>query len=87
MTETEAFFKITDMTSSSSDNVRVYFADGLPNGYDSFTSLTVTPSFTGISPNSGSAGGNLLTVSGNGFGVDNQSVNLVHVESGQELCY
>ena len=74
------------MTSATSSNVRVYFADGLPDGYDLITALTVTPTFTSITPGEASAGGNLFTISGNGFGVDTADLDLVHVESGNTLC-
>lgn len=85
VTDTEATFSIDDMASSTSDNVKVYFSDGLPTGYDTLGSLTVTPTFTSITPSSASAGGNLFTVSGNGFGADN-NLDLVHTSSGTSLC-
>jgi hypothetical protein len=74
------------MSGSSSDNVRVYFTDGLPTGYDTLGGLTITPTFTSISPSSASAGGNLFTVTGNGFGVDTATLDLVHSTSGTQLC-
>ena len=49
VTASQATFSIDDMTSSTSDNVKVYFSDGLPTGYDTLGSLTVTPTFTSIS--------------------------------------
>lgn len=49
----------------------VYFTDGLPADYMLVSSLTFTPTFVSVSPNSGgSQGGTLLTVTGTGFGVN-----------------
>jgi hypothetical protein len=74
------------MTSATSSNVRIYFSDGLPEGYDLITGLTVTPTFTSITPGTASAGGNLFTVTGNGFGVNTEGIELKHVESGNSFC-
>ena len=75
VTDTEATFRVTDILSSS-PSLRVYFPDGLPTGYDSFNSATIAPTLVSISPSSGSAGGSLITVTGTGFGVDSQEINL-----------
>ena len=74
------------MLDEVSENVQIYFADGLPTGYADFTSVTVVPSLVSVSPSSGSFGGTLITVTGTGFGVDTQDVNLIHETSGTEIC-
>jgi hypothetical protein len=66
--------------------VRIYFSDGLPDGYDLIEGITVTPTFTSITPGVASAGGNFFTIRGNGFGVDTEGIELLHVESGNSLC-
>jgi hypothetical protein len=65
--------------------VRVYFADGLPAGYDSFLTATIAPTLVSISPSTGSAGGTLITVTGTGFGTDSADLNLQH-SSGSDIC-
>lgn len=50
------------------------------------SSVTVSPSLVSVSPSSGSFGGTLITVTGTGFGVDTQDVNLIHETSGTEIC-
>ena len=65
---TEATFRVIDTQSESSANVRVYFADGLPTGYESHTQASMSPRLVQISPSVGSSGGQLLTVTGSGFG-------------------
>ena len=57
VTDTEATFKVIDASAESSSNIRVYFADGLPTGYESFTEATMTPTLVSISPSTGSSGG------------------------------
>ena len=87
VTAEEATFKIIDMASSTSDNVKVYFASGLPTGYDSFTSITITPTFHSVTPSTASAGGNKFLVQGTGFGANTAELDLLHVESGNNLCF
>lgn len=84
--DTTATFAIDGTLDEVSDNVQIYFADGLPSGYADFNSVTVTPSLVSVSPSSGSFGGTLLTVTGTGFGVDTQDVNLIHEATGTEIC-
>lgn len=86
VTETGAAFTITHMEGSSSDNVQIYFADGLPTGYELITSFSVTPGIVSLYPATGGAGGSLITVTGVGFGTTTEGLNLHHVESGMDLC-
>jgi hypothetical protein len=65
--------------------VNVYFEAGLPLGYTTVTTIAVTPVLTKISPNSGSAGGTLLTVTGAGFGKRTSGLTLVD-SSDKDVC-
>ena len=76
VTDTEATFKVIDASAESSSNIRVYFADGLPTGYESFTEATMTPTLVSISPSTGSSGGQKLTVTGSSFGSDTEGLSL-----------
>ena len=80
----EVIFTVVDMLDETSDDIQIYFADGLPAGYTTITSLTVTPTLVSISPSSGSSGGTLLTVTGTGFGTNTAGLNLLH--AGNEMC-
>jgi len=82
VTDTTATFTLIGIADESSADVKIYFADGLPAGYADFSSITVTPTLVSVSPQTGSSGGTLLTVTGTGFGVNTQDVNLVHEASG-----
>ena len=73
---TEATFAVNDALDSASTNAVVYFVDGLPTNYESKTFVEMEPKLISISPSTGSAGGTLLTVTGAGFGVDTNGVNL-----------
>ena len=86
VTANQAVFKVTDMAAEESDNVMVYFDDGLATGYEAFTSATVIPSLVSISPSAGSAGGSFITVTGTGFGPTSAGVNLKHAPSGSDMC-
>ena len=85
VTDTVATFRVTEILSGS-PSLRVYFDDGLPAGYDSFNSATVAATLVSISPSTGSSGGTLLTVTGTGFGMDSQDVNLEHTSSATDIC-
>ena len=65
---TTATFTVTHLDHESANKVDIYFADGLPDGYTSFKTLTVTPNLVSITPSTGSAGGTKLRVTGTGFG-------------------
>lgn len=77
---TTAVFQLTGALSNTSQDIKFYIGEGSPAGtlsYISFDSGLIS-----VSPSTGSSGGTLLTVSGVGFGQNNQStVNLYHVES------
>lgn len=65
----------------------MYFADGRPAGLDALTPLTFTPSFQGVSPNSGvSMGGTLLTVNAPGVVQKGGIVNLYNSTKQKNLC-
>lgn len=84
--DTSMSVPIDGMLDETSADVQIYFPDGLPTGYADYTSVTVVPTLVSISPSSGSAGGTLLTVTGTGFGVNTQDVNLTHGPSGTDIC-
>ena len=64
-----AYFKVISAKNTSSKNIRIRMADGLPSQYINFTTATMEPTLLGISPSSGSSGGTLITVTGSGFGM------------------
>lgn len=84
-TSTQADFTITDILGMRSSDVGFFTEIGAPSGASSISSITFTPKLVSISPSTGSAGGEKLTVTGVGFGL-NDSVNLYHQESTQNLC-
>ena len=86
MSATDATFKVTEALDSTSKNVRVYFADGLPTGFEDFKSATMTPTLVSVSPSTGSSGGTLLTVTGTGFGVNTKGVTLWNVSTNKDAC-
>jgi hypothetical protein len=61
---------LTEALKSDVRDVVIYFSDGLANGYDDIDRITFQPRLYGVSPATGSAGGTLITVTGSGFGVD-----------------
>ena len=82
---TTAVFNLVDAKSSYSEDINFYTAEGSPSGSLDFVSFT--GGLVSISPTTGSSGGTLLTVSGVGFGTENQdSVNLYHVTADANLC-
>ena len=87
VTDTVATFRVTEVLTGN-PSVRVYFADGLPAGYDSFDTATIVPTLVSISPSTGSSGGTLITVTGTGFGMDSccQDINLEHTASASDIC-
>ena len=87
MTDTVATFRVIE-TLTGNPSVRVYFADGLPSGYDSFDTATIVPTLVSVSPSTGSSGGTLLTVTGTGFGTKNccDDLNLESATSGSDIC-
>ncbi|MCP4566435.1 MAG: hypothetical protein GY841_02510, partial [FCB group bacterium] len=84
-TDTEATFTLTGLDHESTNTVSIYMPDGLPTGYDTITTVPVTPNLVSISPATGSAGGTLLTVTGTGFGVKTEGVTLAKA-SGDSVC-
>ena len=86
MNEESVTFKVTFAKDETSNDVRVYFKDGLPANYQQFSSISMTPALISISPSTGSSGGTLITVTGTGFGTDTDGVNLVKASNGEEIC-
>jgi hypothetical protein len=81
-----AVFQVTDMLDSSSSSIKFYTYEGTPNGQSTASSHSFTPALVSVSPNTGSSGGAKLTITGVGFGTNTASVNVNHVESGQNIC-
>jgi hypothetical protein len=86
MNSTHARFRIRNMLSANSLNVKPIFADGLPANYTACGSVDVTPQFFRMSTSFGSSGGTLITVEGTGFGKETTGLNLRHKASGEDLC-
>ena len=84
--DTSMTVTITEMLDETSSDIWIYFPDGLATGSLDYTSVSVVPTLVSISPSSGSAGGTLITVTGTGFGVNTQGVNLTHGPSGTDIC-
>jgi len=76
-TDTQATFTLSHLDHESTNGVKIFFADGLPSGYDKIKSVAITPKLVSISPSTGSAGGTLITVKGTGFGKKTTGVTLV----------
>ena len=85
VTETEATFKVIDISAETSSNVRVYFNAGLPENYDR-GEITMVPTLVSVSPSTGSSGGTLITVTGTGFGTSTTDVSLLNGTTGDEIC-
>lgn len=83
---TEAIFTLTGVKAASSSDIQVYFADGLPTGFETITTQTFTPAFVSVSNAAGSAGGNLIKVTGTGFGPETTGLNLYHGASTTAIC-
>jgi len=58
-------------------HVEVFTSEGYPTGAGSLPYLELTPSLLSISPLVGSAGGSQIIVTGTGFGLGTQGLNLV----------
>jgi hypothetical protein len=83
--DTEVTFLITDLENGCNNNViRFYTAAGLVNAWSSFATVCFPPNLLLIEPNTGSAGGALLRVTGSGFGIKD-TVTLVD-SSDNDLC-
>lgn len=85
MTDTAAVFTITHMDATSSDNVQFYTTNGIANNNGFISSLTDTVSLVSVSPNDGSAGGTMLTVTGTGFGPNTETIALMHYPAGSAV--
>ncbi len=84
--ETRATFTLDSALDETSNDVKIYFPDGLPLGYEDVSSVTVTPTLVSVSPSSGSYGGTLITVTGTGFGINTDGLQVLHEASGEEIC-
>jgi len=88
VSETEALFRITDVSDSAAPSVVLYFPVGIPEGHGAFTEgggLTLEPRLTRISPNEGSTGGSLITATAPGVGPATEGVELVD-SAGDSIC-
>ena len=80
VTTEEATFEVTDMSDSTTSDIKVYFEEGLPNG--SLTSLTVDPVLISIDVTQGSSGGTRIIVTGAGFGVNTLDLGIMRQPAG-----
>ena len=62
----------------------IYLPDGLPTGTDTYSSLTLTPTFYGFLKQMGSAGGGKMIFGGTGFGseTDLSTIDLLFSDDG-----
>jgi hypothetical protein len=70
LSDTEAIFTIDNLVNTTLGGMKLYFAEGSPEGFKTVlnTTLTITPKFKAVSPNLGAAGGTLVKVSAPGIG-------------------
>jgi hypothetical protein len=67
-------------------HVEVFTSEGYPTGAGSLPYLELTPSLLSISPLVGSAGGSQIIVTGTGFGLGTQGLNLFDSKTNKLLC-
>lgn len=84
LSDTEALFKLTTARNTSSSDYTLYFVDGNPADLPS--SLAFSPGLISISLNVGSFAGTVTRVTGVGFGLDTQDVNLYSMGTSDTLC-
>ena len=75
------------------ENFLIYLPEGLPDGTDAFTSITLAPTFYGLLYNTGSAGGGTMKFGGTGIGseTDLSTIDLLvssdgFATAGEPLC-
>jgi len=88
ISQTEAAFAISDVTSSTLSGMAVFFDVGLPEGHHSVvanSTLTLTPKLVSISPSSGSSGGSVITAMVAGVGTATTGLDLVD-STGSSIC-
>ena len=83
VSSTRIQFKAINTLDYYSKKVFVYFADGLPIGYSSFTRVIMTSSLYSITPSIGSSSGTLVTISGTGFGLNTKNLNVIVESTGE----
>jgi len=84
--DTSAVFQITNVLDTQSADVNLFFNDGFASGFQQFRSMSWTPTFVSVFPNTGaSAGGTLITVTGTGFGLNTKAVTLVSSATGNPV--
>lgn len=81
-----AVFQITDIVDTIPSSIAFYTMNGTPNDASIASSMNFTPVLVSISELLGSSGGEMLTVTGVGFGTSTETVNLFHTESAQNIC-
>jgi hypothetical protein len=69
---------------SETDDVKVYTSEGFPAGSDIVHTLEFKPQLFSITPSRGSSAGSVITVTGTGFGVETENLNLI--AAGSKLC-
>ena len=67
-------------------HVEVFTSEGYPTGAGSLPYLELTPSLLSISPLVGSAGGSQIIVTGTGFGLGTQGLNLFDSLTNKLIC-
>lgn len=82
----EAVFTVTNLDGISTDIVKLVSAEGYSDTASEETvgTLTMTPTLISISPEVGSIGGSVITVTGSGFGMSVDGIGLY--DGTQEIC-
>lgn len=82
----EAVFQITNIDGTSTDVVKLLSAEGYSNtsSEETIGTVSLTPTLISISPEVGSIGGSVITVTGSGFGTSVDGIGLY--DGTQEIC-
>ena len=73
---TNAYFVLDGMKDTSTQDIQIFTADGLPEGAEIEHFIEAAPALLMIDPPVGSAGGTKLLVTGSGFGVETENLNI-----------
>jgi len=66
--DTEAVFKLTKINLLTSTKIALFFGDGSPKTVTGLDTMTIVPTLTQVTPNVGSSGGSLLSITAPGLG-------------------
>jgi hypothetical protein len=79
-------FSVSDSQSETLSGMKLYFDIGIPAGNALVqATMALTPKFVSISPNTGSAGGTVLTANVQGVGIATTELDIVDA-TGASIC-